>query len=313
MKIRAMGPSEWVLLIILSVFWGGSFFFVELALTGLTPLFLVFARVAIAAAALWCFVLATGGSFPTSPKLWGCFAIMGLFNNVVSFNLIAWGQQHIDSGLASILNATMPMFTVVLAHWLTRDEKLTLSRGAGVLVGLVAVAVMVGGDALKELGTGVVGQLAMLGAAASYAYAAIYGRRLASIPVRQTAAGMLTASAVIMAPVVLLFGDPARLHPDLVSVSALLGLALVSTSAAYIIYFRILERAGATNIALVTLLIPVSALVLGMTLLGERPGWNAYAGMALIFVGLMLIDGRPARWASGVWKNKGGPSSGRPK
>lgn len=191
---------------------------------------------------------------------------MGFLNNVVPFCLIVWGQSHIASGVASILNATTPLFTVVVAHMLTSDEKMTGNRLIGVVVGFVGVAIMIGGQALSSLGLGVVAQLACLAGAISYAFAGVFGRRFKNMGVTpmQTAAGQVTASSVMLIPVMLVVDQPWTLPvPSFAAVAALLGVAALSTALAYVLYFRILSTAGATNLLLVTFLIPVSAIILG--------------------------------------------------
>jgi drug/metabolite transporter (DMT)-like permease len=291
-----MGLLEWALLIALSVLWGGTFFFAEVALREVGPLFLVSARVGLAALALVLMVYATGHGLPRSASLWGAFFVMGALNNLVPFSLIFWGQTRIAGGLAAILNATTPLFTVVLAHFLTRDERMTANRFAGVMIGIVGVTVMIGPDALRDLGLDLLAQIAVLGAALSYALAGIYGRRFHGLPPIVSAAGQATASAALLVPLVLLLGRP---WPDLAlpgeTWGAILGLALLSTAFAYLIYFRLLASAGATNLLLVTFLIPVTAIVLGAGLLGERLAGQHLAGMALIGLGLAAIDGRPLR------------------
>jgi drug/metabolite transporter (DMT)-like permease len=287
-----MSSRDWLLLLVLSVLWGGSFFFVEVALDDLGPLTVVAGRVGLAAGALIALVYLGGGRMPGEPRLWGAFLVMGALNNLIPFSLIAWGQVHIDSGLASILNATTPLFTVILAHFLTAEERLTPGRLAGVLLGLCGVAVLIGPDALSGLGVAGLGQIAVLVAALSYAFAGIFGRRFKDLPPAVAAAGMLTATTVMILPLALVVERPWTFSPSGATWSALLGLALLSTAVAYQIYFRILASAGATNLLLVTFLIPVSALLLGVVFLGERPDWTAFAGMALIFAGLGAVDGR---------------------
>ena len=287
-----MSSRDWLLLLVLSVLWGGSFFFVEVALAELGPLTVVTGRVALAAAALIGMVYLGGGRMPLAPRLWGAFLVMGALNNLIPFSLIAWGQVHIDSGLASILNATTPLFTVVLAHFLTAEERLTPSRLAGVLLGLSGVAVLIGPEALAGLGLAGLGQVAVLAAALSYAFAGIFGRRFKGLSPAVAAAGMLSATTVMILPMALVVERPWGLSPSGTTWGAMLGLALLSTAVAYQIYFRILASAGATNLLLVTFLIPVSALLLGVLVLGERPQWTAFAGMALIFGGLAAVDGR---------------------
>lgn len=232
---------------------------------------------------------------PSSPGLWGGFLVMGLLNNLIPFSLIVWGQTHIESGLASILNGTTPIFSVILAHFLTKEEKLTTHRIVGVLVGWTGVAVLIGLDSLQGLGLEVVGQIAVLGAAFSYACAAIYGRRFKGISPVVVAAGMLSGSAVMTLPPALLVERPWNLSPGLITLLALLGLAAVSTALAYIIYFRVLAASGPTNVLLVTFLVPFSAILLGALVLGERLGWNAFVGMGIILSGLLAIDGRLAK------------------
>ncbi len=291
---KIMGPLEWGLLIILSILWGGSFFFVEVALTELPPFTVVLGRVGFAAIALILFVYGVGHRMPVDFRLWGAFIVMGALNNLIPFSLIVWGQTQIASGLASILNATTPLFTVLLAHFFTKDEKMTPNRIVGVLLGLVGVTVMIGGEFLAGLGLGGIAKLAVLGAALSYAVAGIFGRRFEDTPPLVTAAGQVTATTVLMLPVVLLVDQPWNLPaPSLTTWGTVVCLALLSTAVAYLIYFRILATAGATNLLLVTFLIPVSAILLGVTILGERLEPRHFAGMALISLGLGAIDGRP--------------------
>ena len=221
---------------------------------------------------------------------------MGFLNNVVPFSLIVWGQTHIASGLASILNATTPMFTVLVAHVLTDDEKLTTGRAAGVAIGLAGAVLVIGPATLYGLGTGIVAQLAILGAAVAYAFAGVYGRRFRRIgvPPLVTATGQVTASTAILAPIALFVERPWEIAmPGVEIVGAILGLAFLSTALAYILYFRILATAGATNLLLVTFLIPISAVLLGAVVLGERLDPWHFLGMGAIGLGLAAIDGRP--------------------
>jgi drug/metabolite transporter (DMT)-like permease len=290
---RTMGAMEWALLIVLSVLWGGSFFFAEVALVELRPFTVVLCRVGFAALVLIAEVYATGQSLPRRGGLWGAFFVMGALNNLIPFTLIFWGQTHIASGFASILNATTPLFTVVLAHLLTHDEKMTPNRLAGVVLGLAGVAVLIGPEVFRGLGFHLVAQLAVLGAALSYAFAGIFGRRFRGEPPLVVAAGQVTATTVMILPIAL-FAD--RLWavplPGATTWAAIAGLAVLSTALAYVIFFRILATAGATNLLLVTLLIPVSAILLGTAILGERLAFGHFAGMALIGLGLAAIDGR---------------------
>jgi drug/metabolite transporter (DMT)-like permease len=300
-----MGSTEWLLLVALSVLWGGTFFFVEVALRELPPLVIVLGRVGMAAIALNILIVASGRQMPTTALAWRQFMTMGLLNNAIPFSLIFWGQTQITGGLAAILNATTPLFTAVLAHALTRDEKLTPGRLAGVVLGLAGVAVMIGVDALAGIGNGILAQVAVIGAAVSYSFAGIYGRRFKGTPPLVTAAGQVTCSSALMLPLVIMVEQPWTLAPpSWATWSAVVGLALLSTALAYIIFFRILAVAGATNLLLVTLLIPVSAILLGALFLGEQVELQEIAGMALIAAGLAFIDGRLPRFLMARWRVK---------
>jgi len=287
-----MNARLWTLLVALSVVWGGSFFFVEIALAAFEPLTIVFGRVSLAAVALLIFVYASGERMPMNVKAWGGFLLMGVLNNVIPFTLIVWGQTRIDSGLASILNATTPLFTIVLAHFLTTDERMTMAKTIGIVLGITGVAVLIGPGALADLGGQVLGKLAILGAALSYGFAAIFGRRLSRYPTSVAATGMLIGSTVMMAPLMFAFEHPLQAAPDAYALSAIIAIALFSTAAAYLMYFHILAWAGATNLALVTFLIPPTALGLGVVFLDEALTVNALAGLTLIGLGLAAVDGR---------------------
>src|SRR5581483_1079832 len=293
---RVMSGSDWLLLIVLSMLWGGSFFFAKVAVGELPPLSLVLGRVAIAALALHLLVLASGRRMPGDLRLWRDFVVMGLLNNAIPFSLIFWGQKEIASGLASILNATTPLFTVLVAHGLTREEKATPAKLLGVALGLAGVALMIGLDVASGLGAHLLAEIAVLGAAISYAFAGVFGRRFRGQPPLIVATGQLTGSAVLILPLTLIVDRPWTLAmPSLATIGAVVGLALLCTALAYLIFFRILARAGATNLLLVTFLIPVSALMLGIAFLGEALNLHHLIGMALIASGLAAIDGRPLR------------------
>lgn len=287
-----MTAKAWLLLIILSVLWGGSFFFIKLTLNDLQPLTVVLGRVVLAAIALTTFTYFQGHRMPTSPQVWREFLIMGALNNLIPFSLISWGQLHIDSSLAAILNATTPVFGVALAHFLTADERLTINRILGVICGFCGVAVLVGTEVLSGLQLRGIGQFAVLLAAFSYACAGIYGRRFRQLPATVAATGMVSGTAVMMLPLTLVLERPWTASLNLISLGALLALGWLSTAIAYLLYFHILAIAGATNLLLVTFLIPMSAMLLGVLVLGERLEWNAFVGMVLISVGLAAIDGR---------------------
>jgi len=291
-----MTAATWGMLMVLGLVWGGSFFFAGYAVREIGPLTLTALRVATAAAALWIWLFATGYRVPLDARLWGAFAVMGLLNNAIPFSLIFWGQTEIASGLASILNATTPLFTVVLAHALTADEKMTPGKIGGVLFGLFGVAVIMGPDAIAGLGAAFLAQAAILGAALSYAFAGIFGRRFKERPPAVTACGQVTMSSLMMAPVAFLVENPfAGAMPGPMTWAAIVALGTVSTAFAYILYFHILKVAGATNVLVVTFLVPVSAIILGVLFLGEMLLARHLTGMALIGVGLVVMDGRLTR------------------
>lgn len=290
-----MSPSDWLLLVTLSILWGASFFFVEIALVDFGPLTIVLGRVGFAALMLLAWVYLSGRRMPFDAGTWGAFLVMGALNNLIPFSLITWGQIHITSGLASILNATTPLFTVLLAHLLTKDDRLTPGRAVGVLFGFVGVVILFGPTALSGLGAAGLAQMAILGAALSYGFAGLYGRRLRRLPTSVAAAGMLCGSTLLVIPLAWFLEGPFPLDVAWQSFGAILGSALLCTALAYLIYFRVLARAGATNLLLVTFMIPPSALILGVVVLSETLRKQDLVGMAIIFLGLAAIDGRP--WA----------------
>ncbi len=292
-----MSATDWLLLIVLSVLWGGSFYFAKIAVLEIPPVTLALGRVVIAGAVILVLMRPLGASLPRDLQSWKMFATIAALNNAIPFSLILWGQQHIPIGLASILNATSPLFTVIFAHFVTPDDKLTLGRGVGLIAGFIGVVVLIGPDLLGELGQHVLAQLALLTAALFYAIGAIYSRRLRGYKPVTIAGGQLLMSAVWLLPFALVIDRPWNMPPvSSAAIWAMVSLAVFSTSLAYLMYFRILVRAGATNALLVTFLIPVSAILLGMILLDEPLDPRQLAGMAAIALGLAAIDGRPARW-----------------
>lgn len=285
-----MGAAEWALLGLLSLVWGASFLFGRIIVAEVPPLTATWFRVAIAAATLW-LVLPL---FVPAPRglPWGRFAVMGLLNNVVPFALILYGQTAIGAGLAAIVNATTPVWVVLLANVTTPDEKLSRLKLAGVAFGLAGVAVLIGTAALEGLAASVWAQVAVMGAAVSYACAGIYGRRFAGVPPAHTARGQLTMASVILLPALLIDRSWALAWPSDAVVWSLVALAVMSTAFAYILFFTILARAGATNVLLVTFLVPVSAIALGWLFLGETLLPRHLVGLLLIVAGLAAIDGR---------------------
>lgn len=295
---KTLTMKAWGLLLALSLLWGGSFFFVAVAVEALPTLTIVALRVGLAATALWGFCLLRGVNVPRTPEVWRAFLVMGLLNNAIPFSLIVWGQGQIASGLASILNATTPLFTVVLAGLFLTDERMTLPKFAGVVVGFTGTVVMIGPAVLTGRDASALAQAAVLAAALSYAFATVFGRRFRELGIHpvMTATGQVTLSSLILVPLAFVVDRPFTLPMPPPEVwLAVLGLALLSTALAYILYFRILALAGATNLALVTFLIPVSAILLGALVLGETLAPQHFAGMGLIAMGLGIIDGRLSR------------------
>lgn len=288
-----MGAPEWVMLISLGLIWGVSFYLMAIAVAELPVFSIVFHRVGIAAVTLWIIVLALRIDIPTNPQIWLAFLVMGLLNNAIPFSLIVWGQQHIASGLAAILNGTTPLFALVLAALLLKDEHIGRRKLFGVLIGFVGVVVMVGPEFLKGLTSSLAGQLCILGAAISYAFAGTYGRRFRDLGVSPlvTAAGQVTASTLLLLPVTLIV-DKGIALPGFNIAVAIMVLAVVCTAFAYLLYFKILASAGAANLSLVTLIVPVTAILLGTIILDEKLKLIHGAGMLLIAIGMLIIDGR---------------------
>lgn len=293
---RQLSPAAWGLLLLLALIWGGSFTANHRALAEWPVASVVALRVSGAALALWAYVAWARLPRPRGWRFARDALVMGVTNNVVPFSLIVWGQTHIPSGLAGILNASTALFSVLLAACLYADERLGLRRLSGVLLGLIGVAVVIGPEALGHLDLGSLGQLAILGAGISYAISGVYGRKaLKGVRPEVSAAAMLTASALIMLPASLLLnGLPPA--PSLGAAGALAYLALVASAFAYRLFYTILDLAGAGNLGLVTLLIAPVAVVLGALLYGESLPAQAFAGLALVTLGLIQLDGRPLAW-----------------
>ena len=290
-----MTVREWGLLVLLSVLWGGSFFFSKIIVQQVPPFTLVLVRFTLAAGVLGAYLKAQNTPVPRTLATWAAFAGMGALNNLIPAALIAWSQQTIASGLASVLIATTPVFSILVAHYFTTDDRMSANRVVGVALGVAGVAALVGVDTLDGSLRTVPGIVGCLGAALSYGFANVFGRRFKRLGIAPTigAFGQLAATAVMVAPAALAFDRPWLLPlPSTVVWAAMIGLVLLSTALAYAIFFRLLGSAGTTNISLVTLLIPVSAILLGTLVLGEHLSAFQCAGMALIGLGLVAIDGR---------------------
>ena len=294
--IRAqMNGSDWLIMLVLAVIWGGAFFFIGVAVRHVPPLTYVWLRVTIAAVALWIFVKARGGSLDLPRQVWGSIVLLAVLNNALPFTLFGWGQTHIASGLASILNATTPIWGVLVAHFFTVDERMTSRKIAGVLLGFGGVATMIGPSLLSDIGSGALAQLACVGAALSYAFAGVWARRFKRLGISPLSitTGQLTAAAVVMLPVSMIAEHPwTRALPPVSAWAAITALAVLCTAFGYVLYFKLIDGAGATNAMPVTLLVPPVAILLGSLFLGETLAPQDFAGLALIALGLAAIDGR---------------------
>ena len=290
-----MSATDWGLLVLLSTLWGGSFFFSKVIVQQVPPFTLVLVRFTIAAGALGIYLWASRIAVPGSPSTWIAFAGMGALNNLIPAALIAWSQLTIASGLASVMIATTPVFSILAVHCTTSDDRAPTNKIIGVVLGIAGVAALVGIGAFNGTPRSVLAMLGCLAAALSYGFANVFGRRFRQMGIAPSvgAFGQLAATAVMVAPFALIFDQPWRMPLPTAAVwASMVGLALLSTALAYAIFFRLLASAGTTNVSLVTLLIPVSAVLLGTLFLGERLSAPQFAGMALIGLGLVAIDGR---------------------
>lgn len=290
---RPMSTKEWGQLLILGSLWGGSFFLARVAVAEIPPLALVLYRVLIAAIALHLWLRVRGISLAPVLAKRGSFIGLALLNNVIPFSLIFTGQTQIGAGLASVFYATTPLWTVLVANLLTIEEKLSPVKLAGVALGIVGAAVMIGPGLLSDLGGPMWAKLAVIGAAISYAFAVVYAKRFSGLNPTVVATGQLTAATILMLPIVFILYSPAEIGASSISIwIAIFALGLFTTAIAFILYFNLIASAGATNASLVTLLVPVSAIVLGSVFLAERLETFEVAGMVLILVSLIIIDGR---------------------
>jgi drug/metabolite transporter (DMT)-like permease len=287
-----MNARAWSLLLLLSLLWGSSFFFYKILVAALPPITVVLGRVGLAAIAMNLWLAAQGQKMPLSAKLWLRFLLLGFLNCSLPFVLIAWGEPRISSGMASILNATTPIFMVAVAHWGTHDEKLSVGKAVGIVLGILGVMVLVGPGALSGGGT-VWGDLAVIAASCSYGFGGVYSRRFKDLTPLQAATGQMTGATILLLPFSLLLDRPWTLAmPHLDVWAALLAIALVNTALAYVLYFRMVANIGVTYISLVTFLIPVIALFLGAVFLDESVTVQALAGMAIIALGMAATDER---------------------
>lgn len=297
-----MSSGDWATLLTLALLWGGSFFFIEIALRGFSPFTLVFARTAIGAAVLGAVALLWRARIPRDWRIWRALLAQALLNNVIPLTLFGWGQTQISGGLAAILNATTPVWGVLIAHVWIAGERLTVAKAAALILGFAGVAVTIGGDALRGLGANVLPQLACLIGAGAYAVASVLGRRFSDAGVDPvvTAAGSLAMAALVTLPAMLFFDQPwTAAMPPLTAWGALVALGVLSSALGFLLYYRLLASAGATHAMLVTFLIPITPILLGWLVLGDRLAPQHFQGLMLIAAGLVAIDGRLPRLAWG--------------
>lgn len=302
-----LGRTEWLLLGALGLIWGSAFLWIKVAVASFDPFTYVWLRLSFAAAALVVILRLSGRRLALPLGVWAAVGMLALLNNVVPFLLFGWGQRHIASGLAAILQATTPIFGVLAAHYLTADEKITPARLLGVVIGFAGVATMIGPQITGDGGNHLLAQLACLFASLLYALAGIFARRFKALGVApmELAAAQFVAGAVLLAPVALTLGQSlAALPTSLAAWGAVAVLAIVCSAFAYVLFFRLIETAGATNSMLVTLLVPPIAITLGALAFGEVFGLPQIVGLLLITAGLAVIDGRLLR----IWRARPRPA-----
>ena len=295
---QEMTAREWGVLLLLAVIWGGAFMFIGVAVRHVDPLTYVWLRLTIAALAMLLFLKLKGEALGLPRQVWGSILLLALLNNALPFTLFGWGQTHIASGLASILNATTPIWGVLVAHFFTDDERMSPRKVAGVLLGFGGVAVMIGPTLLANVGTDALAQLACIAAALCYAVAAVWARRFRRMGLKpmSVTTGQLSAGALMMLPLALLVDQPwTQPLPPLSAWGSIVALALLCTAFGYVMYFRLIDTAGATNALLVTLLVPHFAIFFGSLFLDEVLAPQDFIGLGLIALGLAAIDGRLLR------------------
>ncbi|TDT77638.1 EamA-like transporter family protein [Litoreibacter halocynthiae] len=288
-----MSTQAWVELALLAVIWGGSFLSIRLALNEVPVMTAVAHRVFWAMLVLWAYILLRKLPVPRSLRLWAAFLVMGVLNNVIPFALMAWGQLHIETGLTSILNATTAIFGVVVASVVFADERLTLNRAVGVVLGFFGVATAIGLENLLKFDIRSTAQLAVLAGTLSYAFAGAWARRmLTGLRPQVASAGMLTGSALVMVPLAIAVDGTPSFQLSATAWGAIGYYAIIATACAYLLYYRILAMAGSGNLMICTLLVAPVAIILGAVVLGEELASRAYAGFALLALGLLVLDGR---------------------
>ena len=291
-----MSRHAWMLLLLLSFIWGASFLFIELALEVMGPVTLVFFRVLVGAVCLIAYLKIRHIRLPSSKAFWMPVFVMGLLNNVIPFSLISYGQVFITGGMASIINANTAFFGVIVAALFLADERLRLSRLLGVMIGISGVIIVVGPQNLTDFNPASIGQLAIVGATLSYAFASVWGKlRLQGYDSEAIACGMLMAATILMAPFMIWLEGIPHFELSLQLIGVFIGLGAIGTSIAYLLYFRILKLAGASNLMLVTIIVPVFAVLLDALVLAQFVSITDGIGFVIVAVGLAIMDGRLGR------------------
>ena len=289
-----MNNKAWFLLLLLSFIWGGSFYFIGEGVRYVPPLTLVWYRILFAGIALYILLLWRRQKLPTQFNFWFRISIMVLLNNIIPFTLIAWGQQTISGGLAAILNSNTAFAAVFIAAIFIPSEPLDARRVIGTLIGIIGVVLVIGMDALTEITLASLSQLAILLATISYALGSVWGKtRLSSYKPLDIACGTLLVGSVIIAPIMVLADG----IPDLAAfewkfMTILIGLSIAGTAFAYVVYYRILELAGASSLMLVTIIVPIFAVSIDAIILSKWISAQTLGGFVIISLGLSLIDGR---------------------
>ncbi len=286
-----MAAANYVVLVLLGLIWGSSFVFFKLGVNEMPPAMVAGGRLVSGLLLLSLALRLKGRGLPKERELWARLAVVGLLNNCVPWVLIPWGEQYISSALASILNATMPLFTVLIAHVATQDDRLTWRKLAGIVIGFVGVVILIGADLQDLTSASAQGDLAVLAASLSYAVAAVYARRnLRGHDHTVLATGQLSMGLLFTTPLMLLSLGEWRGLPSPTALGAVAALGVLGSGLAYIMYYWLIERASASQVSLVTYLLPVTAVFWGAFLLNEVLGVNTFAGLVLIGAGIFLVN-----------------------
>lgn len=281
------------LLILLAAMWGPSFLFIKVAVGDIPPLTLVLGRVAIGAAFLMAVLVSQRRQLPRERRVWHALAFTALMQNALPWVLLSWGEQYIDSALASILNGTTPLFTIVLAHFLVEGDRLTASKVLGVVLGFAGLFLLILPSLTLGVRASTWGIIAITIASAAYGVAIVYGRKnLRGLPPLVAPTTQLLLATAYMLPIALLIDRPWSLPmPTPAALASLLALGVLGTGLAFIVYFRLLETADPTYLSMVTYVIPIFGVILGVLVLDERLTWHTLAGFALILLGVMVVNG----------------------